>query len=157
MQEGVCISQELGGKCSEGMSSWQRAKRPTITAFAVLTLASVLPYQSTAQVSSQAPTAQTQVRRALSPEVLAMHARLKRPTATTPTDLELAASTAPNSANFNTEQGPGPGAIGPGPGCNLFPAPASVGASVPLSYFGPLPPPLTRVWSAPCNCSSQVN
>src|SRR2546425_8739363 len=32
---------------------------------------------------------------------------------------------------------PSPGVFGPGPGCNLFPAPASIGASVPLSYFGP--------------------
>ena len=28
---------------------------------------------------------------------------------------------------------------GPGPGCNLFPAPASTGAAVGLSYFGPSP------------------
>src|SRR5215470_15643551 len=34
---------------------------------------------------------------------------------------------------------PSPGVFGPGPGCNLFPAPASVGASVDLSYFGPPP------------------
>src|SRR6267142_5500436 len=34
---------------------------------------------------------------------------------------------------------PSPGVFGPGPGCNLFPAPASIGASVPLSYFGPPP------------------
>ncbi|MDQ6707897.1 MAG: hypothetical protein M3Z85_18210 [Acidobacteriota bacterium] len=34
---------------------------------------------------------------------------------------------------------PGPGPFGPGPGCNVFPAPASVGASVGLSYFGPPP------------------
>src|SRR5215469_14042608 len=119
MQKGECTSKVLRGKCSKGMSSSQRAKRSTITAFAVLTLANVLPYQSTAQVSSQAPTAQTQVRHALSPEAMAMHVRLKRPTATTPTALELAASTTLNSTDFNTEQGPGPDPIGPG--CNLFP------------------------------------
>ena len=34
---------------------------------------------------------------------------------------------------------PGPGPIGPGPGCNVFPAPASVGSTVTLSYFGPPP------------------
>src|SRR6267142_1118392 len=34
---------------------------------------------------------------------------------------------------------PSPGVFGPGPGCNLFPAPASIGTSVPLSYFGPPP------------------
>lgn len=39
----------------------------------------------------------------------------------------------------NRAQGPGPGPIGPGPGCNVFPAPASVGANVTLSYFGPSP------------------
>jgi len=44
-----------------------------------------------------------------------------------------------NSNTFNIDQGPGPGPIGPGPGCNLFPAPPSVGASVPLTYFGPPP------------------
>src|SRR5258707_9093292 len=40
---------------------------------------------------------------------------------------------------FNSDQSPCPGPIGPGPGCNLFPAPPSVGATVPLSYFGPSP------------------
>lgn len=34
---------------------------------------------------------------------------------------------------------PSPGVFGPGPGCNIFPAPASVGATVGLSYFGPPP------------------
>ena len=43
------------------------------------------------------------------------------------------------SSTFNSDQGPGPGPQGPGPGCNLFPAPASVGTNVPLSYFGPPP------------------
>jgi hypothetical protein len=44
-----------------------------------------------------------------------------------------------SSGTFNSDQGPGPGPIGPGPGCNLFPAPPSVGAAVPLTYFGPSP------------------
>jgi hypothetical protein len=44
-----------------------------------------------------------------------------------------------NSGTFNSDQGPGPLPIGPGPGCNLLPAPPSVGATVPLSYFGPSP------------------
>jgi hypothetical protein len=74
----------------------------------------------------------------LPPEMLAVHARAARPTATTPV-LQANVSSA---VTFNSEQGPGPGAIGPGPGCNLFPAPASVGASVGLSYFGP--PPSTQ-------------
>jgi hypothetical protein len=29
--------------------------------------------------------------------------------------------------------------MGPGPGCNVFPAPASIGTAVGLSYFGPPP------------------
>ena len=43
------------------------------------------------------------------------------------------------NADPNMAQGPGPGPIGPGPGCNLFPAPASIGTSIGLSYFGPPP------------------
>ncbi len=35
--------------------------------------------------------------------------------------------------------GPAPGPRGPGPGCNLFPAAASTGAQVPITYFGPPP------------------
>src|SRR4029077_3286939 len=54
------------------------------------------------------------------------------------TTLEPAVALA-GSTTFNSAQGPGPGAIGPGPGCDLFPAPPSVGATVPLSYFGPSP------------------
>jgi hypothetical protein len=50
-----------------------------------------------------------------------------------------AVSDAPTAVDPNLAQGPGPGPIGPGPGCNLFPAPASVGTTVNLSYFGPPP------------------
>jgi hypothetical protein len=53
--------------------------------------------------------------------------------------IDAAAGQDPNQA-----QGPGGGALGPGPGCNLFPAPASVGASVGLSYFGPPPSSVNR-------------
>ncbi len=56
--------------------------------------------------------------------------RANRPVGLTPQD---------SGTDPNTAQGPGPGPLGPGPGCNLFPAPASVGASVGLSYFGPPP------------------
>ena len=35
--------------------------------------------------------------------------------------------------------GPSAGPLGDGPGCNLFPAPGSTGASVPLLDFGPPP------------------
>jgi hypothetical protein len=76
-------------------------------------------------------------RQPISPEMMAIHQLAKRPTANAVT-AETATATQIDSS-FNSLQGPGPGPIGPGPGCDLFPAPASVGASVPLSYFGPSP------------------
>jgi hypothetical protein len=82
---------------------------------------------------------QIPVKRPVSPEALAMHARAKRSVATGPASLELTTTNAVTTTTFNSDQGPGPGPIGPGPGCNLFPAPPSVGATVPLSYFGPPP------------------
>jgi Sigma-70, region 4 len=74
----------------------------------------------------------------LSPAAMAIHQHAIRPQAKTPATVD-SATVETLSSTLNTAQGPGPGAIGPGPGCNLFPAPASVGASVPLSYFGPSP------------------
>jgi hypothetical protein len=58
----------------------------------------------------------------------------------TPDMLTAASAAAPAAQGDPTfGNGPAPGPLGPGPGCNLFPAPASTGASVPLSYFGPPP------------------
>ncbi|MCU1273746.1 MAG: hypothetical protein JWO48_1177, partial [Bryobacterales bacterium] len=66
-----------------------------------------------------------------------LHGRVKR---SLPERRPVAAADASaGSTTFNTDQGPGLGPIGPGPGCNLLPAPASVGAAVNLSYFGPPP------------------
>lgn len=42
-------------------------------------------------------------------------------------------------------EGPGPGPRGDGPGCDLFPAPASIGTTIGLSYFGPPPLDQTQV------------
>jgi hypothetical protein len=70
---------------------------------------------------------------------MAVHLKGKRQVATPAGNIEPAVTSAGVSSTFNSEQGPGPGPIGPGPGCNLFPAPAAVGAAVPLSYFGPSP------------------
>ena len=56
--------------------------------------------------------------------------------------MKAASSSAPIPAaaiSAEAMNGPSPGPRGPGPGCNLFPAPASVGATVGLSYFGPPP------------------
>ena len=79
------------------------------------------------------------VKAPISPEAMAMHVQAKRAVARPATTLEPAVSLLAASSTFNSSQGPGPGAIGPGAGCDLFPAPPSVGASVPLSYFGPSP------------------
>jgi hypothetical protein len=78
-------------------------------------------------------------REPLSPEAMAMHIQAKRSVAKPATTLEPAVALAATASTVNSAQGPGGGAIGPGPGCDLFPAPPSVGASVPLSYFGPSP------------------
>jgi len=108
----------------------------------ILALAAIFSFV----VSAGTLHAKVPVKQPLSPEILAMHARAKRPAAkATTTSLELAATTtASTSTSFNSEQGPGPGPIGPGPGCNLFPAPASIGTTVPLSYFGPPPSDTNR-------------
>jgi hypothetical protein len=79
------------------------------------------------------------VKAPLSAETMAIHLQAKRSVATPAANIEPAVSSAGSSSSFNSEQGPGPGPIGPGPGCDLFPAPPSVGASVPLTYFGPSP------------------
>ena len=79
------------------------------------------------------------VKAPISAEAMAMHVQAKRAVARPATTLEPAVSLLAASSTFNSAQGPGPGAIGPGPGCDLFPAPPSVGAFVPLTYFGPSP------------------
>ena len=76
----------------------------------------------------------------VSPEMLAVHSKAQRPVATTPATTPATTSVAATSPGFNSEQGFGGTArLSPGPGCNLFPAPASTGAAVGLSYFGPPP------------------
>ena len=75
----------------------------------------------------------------LSEEMMAMHLKVKRSVGVPTLPLESISIPQAASTTFNSDQGPGPGPIGPGPGCNVFPAPASVGASVGLSYFGPSP------------------
>ena len=90
----------------------------------------------------------TVARSPLPEAVMAIHRLAIRPVAQATTAAETPAEIAVNSA-----QGPGPGPIGPGPGCDLFPAPPSVGATVPLTYFGPSPSTFNRsrplrVWLA---------
>src|SRR5216683_5835777 len=144
MQQIVRTLFPIRGRKGRPVSSYSPAGRLSIAALAILSVGGLLSNSAAAQASAQTPVTGIRVKQPLSPEILAMHARARRPVATAPTSLELASTTAPAPTTFNSEQGPGPGPIGPGPGCNLFPAPASIGASVPLSYFGPPPSDTNR-------------
>ena len=145
MQRVVCtLFRRFGRKGSECVSSHSPASRLSFAALFILGVSGLLSNSAAAQDSPQTLKTPVLVKQPLSPEILAMHARAKRPVATAPTSLELASTTALAPTTFNSEQGPGPGPIGPGPGCNLFPAPASIGTSVPLSYFGPPPSDTNR-------------
>jgi hypothetical protein len=83
--------------------------------------------------------AQAAAKPPISSDAMAVHLRAKRATAVPSSNAEDRSASTADPVTFNSEQGPGPDPIGPGPGCDLFPAPPSVGASVPLSYFGPSP------------------
>jgi hypothetical protein len=91
-------------------------------------MSSVLPPTVSAQKVVEA-------RPPVSPEAMAVHVLAKRPVAKS-----VALDVVESAARINSEQGPGAGPRDLGqPGCDLFPAPASVGANVGLSYFGPSP------------------
>ena len=82
--------------------------------------------------------AQTNIRQAV--QVTGQPTSVMPKTNATPDMLKVASVAAPAAQGDPTfGNGPAPGPLGPGPGCNLFPAPPSTGASVPLSYFGPPP------------------
>ena len=85
---------------------------------------------------------------ALSPEIMALHLQAKRSVPERP-QTDIAASRNASSLTFNSDQGPGFGPREPGAGCNLFPAPAGVGAKVPLSYFGPPPSDVDKSFVGP--------
>ena len=138
MKKVICTLWILGRNANKG-TSHSAASTRSIFVLAILFVCGLLTHSAAAQTSPQIRTTQAHVTPSISREILAIHARAKRPVAAAPTSLELAAATTVTSTTFNSEQGPGPGPIGPGPGCNLFPAPPSVGATVPLSYFGPSP------------------
>jgi len=137
MQQEVCIASQTIRTKYRLSTSASFKSRSAIAALAVVFAASLLSQPASAQVSAEIPT--TQFTSKLSPEILAMHARLKRPVPDMPKDLDFEAATSATSNNFNSAQGPGAGPRGLPPGCDLFPAPASTGTLVPLSYFGPPP------------------
>jgi hypothetical protein len=71
-------------KANEGTSSYSPASRPFVPTLAILFVGSLLTYSAVAQTSPQSLTPQSRPH-AISPEVLAIHARAKRPVATAPT------------------------------------------------------------------------
>src|ERR1700674_2494873 len=145
MQKNVCtLFRMVVRKGTPPMSPLSPASRLSIAGLVILGVGGLLSNSAAAQDSPQTLTTPVLVKQPLSPEILAIHARAKRPVAAAPTSLDGAATAALAPTTFNSDQGPGPGPIGPGPGCNLFPAPASIGTSVPLSYFGPPPSDTNR-------------
>ena len=95
-----------------------------------LLLASAMAPAATAQ---SAPAA----RAPLSSDIMAMHLKAKRPLSFVTGKIDAVSA---EDSDFNSAQGPGAPARDLGePGCDLFPAPASIGANVGLSYFGPPP------------------
>jgi len=132
------LSRTLGRKGHQPVLPYSPSSRLFVALLATLSVGGLLSPSAAAQESAQSPTTATLVRQPLSPEVLALHLRAKRAVPALPSAIDTADATA-ESTNFNSAQGPGPGPLGPGPGCNLFPAIASVGANVPITYFGPPP------------------
>jgi len=138
-----------GRKASNGISSSSPANLQIIATLSVLCVSGLFTHSAAGQTSPQPVAARARVKPTLSPEMIAIHARAKRSVAPATPSLELAAATALVSTTFNSDQGPGSGPIGPGPGCNLLPAPPSVGATVPLSYFGPPPSDVNQSFVGP--------
>src|SRR5580700_9248095 len=122
MQTNVCtLSRMFGRKGSHPVSPYSPPSMLSIAALVILGVGGLLSNSAAAQDSTQTLKTPVFVKQPLSPEILALHARVKRPVAKVPANLEVAATTlAAGTTNVNTEQGPGGGAIGPGPGCNLF-------------------------------------
>jgi hypothetical protein len=137
MEKVVRGLQMLRTNNKEGASLWPWPQL-VIIAVTMFFLTGLLRYQAAAQVSVQSSASQVTVNHPLAPELLSMHARLKRPVPSKPEFLD-SASVVSSPNNFNSEQGPGYGPRAGLPGCDLFPAPASIGSKVGLSYFGPPP------------------
>lgn len=137
MEKLICSLQMCRTNKKES-ASLRRWPRPAIAVLTMLFLTGLLPYEAVAQASLQSSTLQTTIKPKLSQEMLAMHARLKRNITSLPGDVE-SASALSSPTNFNSDQGPGYGPRAGLPGCDLFPAPASIGTKVGLSYFGPPP------------------
>lgn len=74
-------------------------------------VSAVLPFTAIAQIAAKSP---------ISSDAMSVHLRAKRTKATSSASVDNSLSSTADPITFNSEQGPGPGAIGPGPGCDLF-------------------------------------
>jgi hypothetical protein len=93
MQKAVCtLFRMFGRKGSQPASPYSSASRLSIAALVIFGVSGLLSNSAAAQDSPQTLKTPVLVKQPLSPEILAMHARAKRPVATAPTSLELAST-----------------------------------------------------------------
>ncbi len=94
MKKVICTLWILGRNANKG-TSHSAASTRSIFALAILFVCGLLTHSAAAQTSPQIRTTQAHVTPSISREILAIHARAKRPVAAAPTSLELAAATRP--------------------------------------------------------------
>src|SRR5438094_10088818 len=122
MQRVICtLLWTVGRNANEGTSWYSPASRPSIPALAIFFIG-LLTYSAAAQTSPKSLTTQARITHAISPQILAMHALVKRPVPPAPTSSELATATTATPTTFNSNQEHGSGPIAPGRRSNLLPA-----------------------------------
>jgi len=84
----------LGKKGHQPVLPYSPSSRLFVALLATLSLGSLLSHSAAAQESAQSPTTATLVKQPISPEVLAFHARAKRPVPALPTAIDTADATA---------------------------------------------------------------
>src|ERR1700686_332356 len=95
MQKESCTPFRMfGRKSSQPAAPYSPMSRLSIAALVIVGVGGLLSNSAAAQASPQAPVTRIRVKQPLSPEILAMHARAKRPVATASTNLDLAATAA---------------------------------------------------------------
>ena len=122
MQQIVRTLFRMRGRSSQSVSSYSPAGSLSIAALAILSVGGLLSNSAAAQVQPQGLTTQPLPTHKLSPEMLAVHARLKRSAALMPENLELVTA---SSTNFNSERdlGPARSVLVPGATCSQPPHP----------------------------------
>src|SRR5712692_11608961 len=105
MQQIVRTLFPIRGRKGRPVSSYSPAGRLSIAALAILSVGGLLSNSAAAQASAQTPVTGIRVKQPLSPEILAMHARARRPVAAaSTTSSELVATTTVTPTTFNSEQ-----------------------------------------------------